>query len=95
MTRVVAGPVEVAASRKARSALRATSRGAAIAEHPLLLSLGMTFIWLPAFIAYPRRPVTRIFTFVWGVVFGGTMFTGKFVSGIVDLVYERKGWPLR
>jgi hypothetical protein len=61
----------------------------------LLVSLAMTVVWLPVFVFYPRAPVARVFTVVWGFTFGGTCLTLKWLAGIVDLFYKRRGWPLR
>ena len=61
----------------------------------LLASLGTFLIWLSVFVFYPKSLTSRLLTLIFGVVWVGTMFALKWLAGIVDWIYERKGWPLR
>jgi hypothetical protein len=61
----------------------------------LLLSFVVTLIWLPVFVLYPHTSIARALTGVWGLAFGGTCLTLKWLAGIVDVFYQRRGWPLR
>jgi hypothetical protein len=61
----------------------------------LLLSLAITAVWLPVFIAWPHTVIARVLTVVWGVAFAGTVLTIKWLAGFVDLLFKQRGWPLR
>jgi len=61
----------------------------------LLVSLAVTVVWLPVFITWPHTAIAKGLSCVWVFVFAGTCLTMKWLAGIFDLLYERRGWPLR
>lgn len=63
----------------------------------LLISLFLTFVWLPIFVARPDTELAKVLTVVWAIVFigMGLVFKLPLLSSVVDMVYDRKGWPLR
>lgn len=63
----------------------------------LLISLFLTFVWLPVFVARPGTQLAKGLTVVWAIVFigMGLVFKLPLLSSVVDMLFERKGWPLR
>ena len=63
----------------------------------LLISLFLTFVWLPVFVARPYTQLAKALTVVWAIVFigMGLVFKLPLLSSTVDMIFERKGWPLR
>jgi hypothetical protein len=63
----------------------------------LLISLFLTFVWLPLFVEKPDTQLAKVLTVVWAFVFigMGLVFKLPLLSTAVDMIFERKGWPLR
>lgn len=63
----------------------------------LLVSLFFTFVWLPVFVARPDTQLAKVLTVVWAIVFigMGLVFKLRLLAAAVDMIFERKGWPLR
>jgi hypothetical protein len=63
----------------------------------LLVSLFLTFVWLPVFVARPGSQLAKVLTIVWAIVFigMGLVFKLPLLASTVDMIFERKGWPLR
>lgn len=63
----------------------------------LLISLFLTFVWLPVFVERPGSHLAKALTLVWAIVFISMCLVGKLplLSSAVDLIVERMGWPLR
>ena len=63
----------------------------------LLISLFVTFVWLPVFLERPGTQLARVLTTVWAIVFVsmGLVFKLPPLSSAIDMFFERKGWRLR
>src|SRR5438874_1840326 len=57
----------------------------------LLALLGLTFVCLVVFIVWPDTLLARSLIIIWAVAFLGTGFTLRWLSGLVDFVYKRRG----
>jgi hypothetical protein len=63
----------------------------------LLVSLFLTFVWLPVFVGMPDTHLARVLTMLWAISFIGMGLVFKLppLSSAVDMIFEKKGWPLR
>ena len=63
----------------------------------LLTSLALTFVWIPVFVGRPHTQLAKVLTVIWATVFigMGLIFKLPFLGSAIDLLFERKGWPLR
>jgi hypothetical protein len=63
----------------------------------LLISLFLTFVWLPVFVERPDTQLAKVLTVLWAISFIGMGLVFKFppLSSAVDMIFERNGWPLR
>ena len=52
-------------------------------------------VWFPIWMMWPKSLLAKTLTLVFGVVFGMIGLTFKWGGGFMDMLYERKGWPLR
>lgn len=61
----------------------------------LLVMFGAFAVWFPVWMLWPHSIIAKALTLVFGVVFGLGGLMLRWFGGLVDMLYERKGWQLR
>src|SRR5262249_29054183 len=61
----------------------------------LLADFAAFAAWFPIWIMWPQSLIAKALTMVFGMVFLIVGLTLKWGGGLMDMLYERKGWPLR
>ena len=61
-----------------------------------VLALFAVFVvWFPVWLTWPHAPISRVLTTVFSVTFFVVSMALKWLSGLMDRYWLRKGWPLR
>jgi quinol-cytochrome oxidoreductase complex cytochrome b subunit len=61
----------------------------------LLVMFAAFIVWIPIWAIWPHTLISKVSTILFGVAFCGGLLVLRNFSWLVDLIYKRKGWPLR